>query len=73
MEASEANSIILRFRHLKENLQELHKMFRHLTLNAQVAGQIQRVDLDTVQIAIRSTRVASEGITQGDDSRIERV
>ncbi|KAL0333042.1 UNVERIFIED_CONTAM: putative enzymatic polyprotein [Sesamum calycinum] len=48
MEASEANSIMLRLRHLRENLEELNKKFGRLAVNAQVTGQIQRADLDTV-------------------------
>ncbi|KAL0440689.1 UNVERIFIED_CONTAM: hypothetical protein Sradi_0007800 [Sesamum radiatum] len=82
MAASEANSIMMRFRHLRENLQKLNKKFGQLAVNAQVAEQIQRADLDTVQIAIRTTMVASphhrmtyktssKGITIGDDSRVE--
>ncbi|KAK4386159.1 movement protein [Sesamum angolense] len=62
MEASEANSIMLRLRHLRENLEELNKKFGRLAVNAQVAGQIQRADLDTVQIAIRTTMVASTSL-----------
>ncbi|KAL0309409.1 UNVERIFIED_CONTAM: hypothetical protein Sradi_5883200 [Sesamum radiatum] len=62
MEASEANSIMLRLRHLRENLEELNKKFGRLVVNAQVAEQIQRVDLDTVQIAIRTTMVASNSL-----------
>ncbi|KAL0368383.1 UNVERIFIED_CONTAM: Enzymatic polyprotein [Sesamum calycinum] len=62
MEASEANSIMLRFRHLRENLEELDKKFGRLAVNAQVARQIQRADLDTVQIAIRTTIVASTSL-----------
>ncbi|KAL0298039.1 UNVERIFIED_CONTAM: hypothetical protein Sangu_3165500 [Sesamum angustifolium] len=62
MEASEANSIMLRLRHLRENLEELNKKFGRLAVNAQVAGQIQRVDLDTVQIAIRKTMMASTSL-----------
>ncbi|KAL0308757.1 UNVERIFIED_CONTAM: hypothetical protein Sradi_5818000 [Sesamum radiatum] len=58
MEVSEANSIMLRLRHLRENLEELNKKFGRVAVNAQVAGQIQRADLDTVQIAIRTTMVA---------------
>ncbi|KAK4385664.1 hypothetical protein Sango_2690400 [Sesamum angolense] len=45
--------------HLRENLEELNKKFGWLAMNAQVARQIQRVDLDTGQIAIRTTMVAS--------------
>ncbi|KAK4400899.1 putative enzymatic polyprotein [Sesamum angolense] len=62
MEASEANSIILRLGHLRENLEELNKKFGRLAVNAQVARQIQRADLDTVQIAIRTTMVASTSL-----------
>ncbi|KAL2248121.1 UNVERIFIED_CONTAM: hypothetical protein Sindi_2664400, partial [Sesamum indicum] len=46
MEAVEANSIMLRLRHLRENLEELDK-------------KIQRADLDTFQVAIRSSLLAS--------------
>ncbi|KAL2225189.1 UNVERIFIED_CONTAM: Enzymatic polyprotein, partial [Sesamum indicum] len=59
MEASEANSIMLRLRHLRKNLEELDRKFGQLAVNAQVAGQIQRADLDTVQVAIRSSLLAS--------------
>ncbi|KAL0329110.1 UNVERIFIED_CONTAM: hypothetical protein Sradi_4897700 [Sesamum radiatum] len=59
---SEANSIMLRLRHLRENLEELNKKFGRLAVNAQVAGQIQRADLDTVQIAIRTAMVASTSL-----------
>ncbi|KAL2237710.1 UNVERIFIED_CONTAM: Enzymatic polyprotein [Sesamum indicum] len=37
MEASEANSIMLRLRHLRENLEELDRKFGQLAVNAQVA------------------------------------
>ncbi|KAK4390500.1 putative enzymatic polyprotein, partial [Sesamum angolense] len=56
------NSIMLRLRHLRENLEELNNKFGRLAVNAQVAGQIQRADLDTVQIAIRTTMVASTSL-----------
>ena len=62
MEASEANSIMLRLRHLRENLEELDRKFGQLAVNAQVAGQIQRADLDTVQVAIRSSLLASTSL-----------
>ncbi|KAK4410080.1 Enzymatic polyprotein [Sesamum angolense] len=62
IEASEANSIMLRLRHLRENLEELNNKFGRLSVNAQVAGQIQRADLDTVQIAIRTTMVVSTSL-----------
>ncbi|KAL2252803.1 UNVERIFIED_CONTAM: hypothetical protein Sindi_0075000, partial [Sesamum indicum] len=55
MEASEANSIILRLRHLRENLEEL-------AVNAQVAEQIQTTDLDIVQVAIRSLLLGSTSL-----------
>ncbi|KAL2228435.1 UNVERIFIED_CONTAM: hypothetical protein Sindi_1823200 [Sesamum indicum] len=58
MEASEAKSIMLRLRHLRENLKELDRKFGQLAVNAQVAGQIQRANLDTVQVTIRTN---SEG------------
>ncbi|KAL2237721.1 UNVERIFIED_CONTAM: hypothetical protein Sindi_0963800 [Sesamum indicum] len=51
MEAFEANSIMLTLRHLRENLEELDRNFRQRAVNAQVAGQIQRADLDTVQVS----------------------
>ncbi|KAL2237605.1 UNVERIFIED_CONTAM: hypothetical protein Sindi_0952200 [Sesamum indicum] len=62
MEASEANSIMLRLRHLRENLEELDRKFGQLAVNAQVAGQIQRADLDIVQVAIRSFLLASTSL-----------
>ncbi|KAL2224433.1 UNVERIFIED_CONTAM: hypothetical protein Sindi_3023700, partial [Sesamum indicum] len=51
MEASEANSIMLRLRHLRENLEWPDRKFGQLAVNAQVLG-LQRVDLDNVQVAI---------------------
>ncbi|KAL0392676.1 UNVERIFIED_CONTAM: hypothetical protein Sradi_2490400 [Sesamum radiatum] len=57
MKASEANSLMLRLRHLRENLKELYKKFGQLAVNDQVAKHIQRVDLYTVQITIRSIMV----------------
>ncbi|KAK4406337.1 hypothetical protein Sango_0640200 [Sesamum angolense] len=62
MEASEANSIMLRLRHLRENLEEFNQKFGQLAVNAQLVGQIQRADLDIVQIAIRTTMVASTSL-----------
>ncbi|KAL2237796.1 UNVERIFIED_CONTAM: hypothetical protein Sindi_0971300 [Sesamum indicum] len=62
MEAYEANSIMLRLRHLRENLKELDRKFGQLAVNAQVARQIQRADLDTVQVAIRSSLLASTSL-----------
>ncbi|KAL0292267.1 UNVERIFIED_CONTAM: Enzymatic polyprotein [Sesamum angustifolium] len=62
MEASEANSIMLRLRHLRENLEELNREFGRLAVNAQVAGQVQRADLDLVQTNIRSSLVASTAL-----------
>ncbi|KAL0434936.1 UNVERIFIED_CONTAM: hypothetical protein Sradi_0201500 [Sesamum radiatum] len=59
MEGFEANSVMLRLRHLRENLKELDRQFGRLAVNAQVAGQVQRADLDTVQTAIRSSLIAS--------------
>ncbi|KAL2235859.1 UNVERIFIED_CONTAM: hypothetical protein Sindi_1318100 [Sesamum indicum] len=66
MEASEANSIMLRLRHLRENLEELDRKFGQLAVNAQVAGQIQRADLDTVQVAIRKPirKASPSGMTR---------
>ncbi|KAL0354238.1 UNVERIFIED_CONTAM: hypothetical protein Sangu_1005100 [Sesamum angustifolium] len=46
-----ANSIMLSLGHIRENLKELDKKFGHLVVNAQVARQIQRAHLNTVQIA----------------------
>ncbi|KAL2248126.1 UNVERIFIED_CONTAM: hypothetical protein Sindi_2664900 [Sesamum indicum] len=62
MVAVEANSIMLRLRHLRKNLEELDRKFGQLVVNAQVAGQIQRADLDTVQVAIRSSLLASTSL-----------
>ncbi|KAL0374119.1 UNVERIFIED_CONTAM: Enzymatic polyprotein [Sesamum radiatum] len=62
MEGFEANSIMLRLRHLRENLEELDRQFGRLAVNAQVAGQVQRIDFDTVQTAIRSFLVASTAL-----------
>ncbi|KAL0373422.1 UNVERIFIED_CONTAM: hypothetical protein Sradi_3257900 [Sesamum radiatum] len=45
--------------HLRENLEELDRQFRRLAVNAQVAEQVQRAYLNTVQTAIRSSLVAS--------------
>ncbi|KAK4386102.1 Enzymatic polyprotein [Sesamum angolense] len=61
MEASEANSIMLRLRHLRENLEELDREFGRLAVNAQ-ARQVQRVDLDLVQTNRRSSLVASTAL-----------
>ncbi|KAL2252679.1 UNVERIFIED_CONTAM: hypothetical protein Sindi_0062600 [Sesamum indicum] len=58
MEASEANSIMLSLRHLRENLEELDRKFGQLAVDAQVAGQIQKADLDTVQVVIRTFLLA---------------
>ncbi|KAL0463053.1 UNVERIFIED_CONTAM: Polyprotein P3 [Sesamum latifolium] len=62
MEGFEANSVMLRLRHLRKNLEELDREFGRLAVNAQVAGQIQRADVDTVQTAIRSSLVASTAL-----------
>ncbi|KAL2252705.1 UNVERIFIED_CONTAM: hypothetical protein Sindi_0065200 [Sesamum indicum] len=62
MEASEANSIMLRLKHLWENFEELDRKFGQLAVNAHVAGQIQRADLDTVQVVIRSSLLASTSL-----------
>ncbi|KAK4388177.1 movement protein [Sesamum angolense] len=45
-----------------ENELELNKKFGRQSLNAQVAGQIQRADVATVQTAIRTTMVASTSL-----------
>ncbi|KAL2230591.1 UNVERIFIED_CONTAM: hypothetical protein Sindi_1653500 [Sesamum indicum] len=62
MEASEANFIMLRLGHLWKNLKELDRKFEQLAVNAQVTGQIQRADLDTIQVAIRSSLLASTSL-----------
>ncbi|KAK4397826.1 putative enzymatic polyprotein [Sesamum angolense] len=62
MEGFEANSVMLRLRHLRENLDELDREFGRLAVNAQVAGQVQRADLDIVQTNIRSSLVASTAL-----------
>ncbi|KAK4406625.1 movement protein [Sesamum angolense] len=62
MEGAEANSVMLRLRHLRENLEELDREFGRLAVNAQVAGQVQRADLDKVQTNIRSSLVASTAL-----------
>ncbi|KAL0451273.1 UNVERIFIED_CONTAM: hypothetical protein Slati_1105400 [Sesamum latifolium] len=46
MEEFEANSVMLRLRHLRENLEELDREFGRLAVNAQVAGKVQRADLE---------------------------
>ncbi|KAL0435411.1 UNVERIFIED_CONTAM: putative enzymatic polyprotein [Sesamum radiatum] len=48
--------------HLRENLEELDREFGRLAVNAQVAGQVQRADLDIVQTTIRSSLVASTAL-----------
>ncbi|KAL0430473.1 UNVERIFIED_CONTAM: hypothetical protein Sradi_0673300 [Sesamum radiatum] len=53
---------MLRLRHLTKNLEELDREFGQLAVNAQVAGQVQRADLDTVQTTIRSSLVASTAL-----------
>ncbi|KAL0394738.1 UNVERIFIED_CONTAM: hypothetical protein Slati_4440000 [Sesamum latifolium] len=53
---------MLRLRHLRENLEELDREFGRLAVNAQVAGQVQRVDLDIVQTTIRNSLVASTAL-----------
>ncbi|KAL0281784.1 UNVERIFIED_CONTAM: hypothetical protein Sradi_7287400 [Sesamum radiatum] len=62
MEGFEANSIMLRLRHLRENLEKLDRQFGRLAVNTQVARQVQRADLDTVQTTIRSFLVASTAL-----------
>ncbi|KAL0298950.1 UNVERIFIED_CONTAM: putative enzymatic polyprotein [Sesamum radiatum] len=62
MEGFEANSVMLRLRHLRENLEELDREFGRLAVNAQVAGQVQRADLDIVQTNIRSSLLASTAL-----------
>ncbi|KAL0317400.1 UNVERIFIED_CONTAM: movement protein [Sesamum angustifolium] len=62
MEGFEANSVMLRLRHLRENLEELDREFGRLAVNAQVAGQVQRADLDIVQTNTRSSLVASTAL-----------
>ncbi|KAK4391752.1 hypothetical protein Sango_1953000, partial [Sesamum angolense] len=43
MEGAEANSVMLRLRHLRENLEELDREFGRLAVNAQVAGQVHEL------------------------------
>ncbi|KAL2230973.1 UNVERIFIED_CONTAM: hypothetical protein Sindi_1691700 [Sesamum indicum] len=50
MEASEAKSIMLRLKHLRKNLEEFDRKFGQLEVNAQISEQIQRADLDNVQL-----------------------
>ncbi|KAL0284564.1 UNVERIFIED_CONTAM: movement protein [Sesamum radiatum] len=50
---------VVNFAGTSENLEELDRQFGRLAVNTQVAGQVQRADLDTVQTAIRSSLVAS--------------
>ena len=49
MEASEANIILTRLRHLRDNLEELNKQIGGLVVNAKVAGKVQEMDLTKVQ------------------------
>ncbi|KAL0442245.1 UNVERIFIED_CONTAM: hypothetical protein Sradi_0163400 [Sesamum radiatum] len=72
MEGFEANSVMLRLRHLKENLEELDREFGRLAVNAQVAGQVQRADLDIVQTNIRSSLVASTALWNAFKNQFER-
>ncbi|KAL0345714.1 UNVERIFIED_CONTAM: hypothetical protein Sradi_4402700 [Sesamum radiatum] len=62
MEGFEANSIMLRLTHLRENLEELDRQFGRLAINAQVTGQVQRANLDTVQTEKISSLVASTAL-----------
>ncbi|KAL2248174.1 UNVERIFIED_CONTAM: hypothetical protein Sindi_2669700 [Sesamum indicum] len=62
MEAAEANSIMLRLRHLQGNIEELDRKFGQLAVNAQVAGQIRIANLDTIQVAIRNSLLASTSL-----------
>ncbi|KAL0291600.1 UNVERIFIED_CONTAM: hypothetical protein Sradi_7020900 [Sesamum radiatum] len=73
MEESKANSIILSLRHLRENLGELNKKFGRLSVNGQVVGQIQRADLDTMQITIRTTMVVSTSLWNDLQEPIRRA
>ncbi|KAK4383206.1 hypothetical protein Sango_2798100 [Sesamum angolense] len=45
MEASEANSIMLRLRHLRENLEELDREFGRLAVNAQASTSVMAREL----------------------------
>ncbi|KAL2240881.1 UNVERIFIED_CONTAM: polyprotein, partial [Sesamum indicum] len=47
---------------LRKNLEELDRKFGQLAVNAQVAGKIQRADLDTLQVVIRSSLLASTSL-----------
>ncbi|KAL0456096.1 UNVERIFIED_CONTAM: hypothetical protein Slati_0948800 [Sesamum latifolium] len=73
MEGFEANSIILRLRHLRENLEDLDRNFGRLAVNAQVAEKNQRADLNTVQTAIRSSLMASTALWNGLRESIQKA
>ncbi|KAL2248074.1 UNVERIFIED_CONTAM: hypothetical protein Sindi_2659700 [Sesamum indicum] len=60
MEASEANSIMLRLRHLQENLEELDRKFGQLVVNAQV-------------VAIRSSLLASTSLWNDLREQIQKA
>ncbi|KAL0410850.1 UNVERIFIED_CONTAM: movement protein [Sesamum latifolium] len=73
MEGFEANFVMLRLRHLRENLEELDREFGRLAVNAQVAGQVQRADLDIVQTTIRSSLVASTALWNALQEPIQKA
>ena len=73
MEASEADSIIVRFRHLRENLEELSKKFGQLEINAKAAGQIQQRDVDTVRDNIRASQQAMTGLWESVHEPIRKA
>ncbi|KAL0347858.1 UNVERIFIED_CONTAM: hypothetical protein Scaly_1801800 [Sesamum calycinum] len=59
--------------HLKENPEKLNKKFGRLAMNAQVAGQIQRANHDTVQIAMRTTMVVSTSLWNDLQEPIRKI
>ncbi|KAL0444531.1 UNVERIFIED_CONTAM: hypothetical protein Slati_2175800 [Sesamum latifolium] len=62
MEGFEANSIMLRLRHLRENLEELGRKFGRLAVKSLSCRTNPRDDLDTVQVIIRSSLLASTSL-----------
>ncbi|KAL2225421.1 UNVERIFIED_CONTAM: hypothetical protein Sindi_2998600, partial [Sesamum indicum] len=84
MESSEANSLMLRLRHLGENLEELDRKFGQYQLMPKLPDKFKEPDIDTIQVANkeflisihlameRLTRTNSKDVTFGDDSRGSR-
>ncbi|KAL0462123.1 UNVERIFIED_CONTAM: hypothetical protein Slati_0099900 [Sesamum latifolium] len=73
MEEFEANSVMLRLRHLRENLEELDREFGRLAVNVQVARQVQKADLDIVQTIIRNFLVASIALCNALQEPIQKA